>query len=233
MPFMKYFLIFIDKIDRRFRLMLSFVLGILIFMLTNRPGNEGLDFLYAWIGFASTSLFFSWVTILVRHPRNIGRIAKKQDSSFWLIFLIVVTASTISLFTIILLLKDLPKFSKSGLSLHIVLSMTAVMLSWLLIHTLFTIRYAHLYYDPSSRLKKEKNPQVGGLLFPGNQAPDFMDFAYFSFVLGMTFQVSDVNITNSFIRRLALFHGLLSFVFNTAIIALTINIISGLLGNKA
>jgi uncharacterized membrane protein len=74
---------------------------------------------------------------------------------------------------------------------------------------------------------------VGGLIFPGNESPDFMDFAYFSFVLGMTFQVSDVNITNSFIRRLALFHGLLSFVFNTAIIALTINIISGLLGNKA
>jgi uncharacterized membrane protein len=230
---MKYFLVIIDKIDRRYRLLLSFVFGIVIFILTNRPGNEGLDFLYAWIGFASTSLFFSWVTILVRHPRNIGRIAKQQDSSFWFIFLIVITASIISLFTIILLLEGLPKYSKSGLSLHIVLSMTAVMLSWLLIHTLFTIRYAHLYYDTSSRRKREKNPQVGGLIFPGNESPDFMDFAYFSFVLGMTFQVSDVNITNSFIRRLALFHGLLSFVFNTAIIALTINIISGLLGNKA
>lgn len=228
---MRPFFVFIDRINRWHRLLISAALGILIFLSTKRPGNEGLDFLYAWIGFASTSLFFSWVTILVRHPGQIGRIAQEQDSSFWIIFLIVVTAAFISLFTILLLLYGLSSYSRTGLSLHIVLSMVAVMLSWLLIHTVFTIRYAHLYYTASGR-KKDKDQQPGGLQFPGNEPPDFLDFAYFSFVLGMTFQVSDVSITSSYFRRLALFHGLLSFVYNTAIIALTINIISGLLGNK-
>jgi uncharacterized membrane protein len=226
---MKPFFALIDRIDRRFRLLFSFALGVLIFFTTNKAGNEGLNFLYAWIAFAFSSLFFSWSTILTKHPGKIGTIAKEQDSNFWIIFLIVVTAAFISLFTIVLLLHGFSSYRKSGLSLHIVLSLVAVVLSWLLIHTVFTIRYAHLYYEHSRR-KKEPEPYGEGLQFPGNEQPDFLDFVYFSFVIGMTFQVADVSITNRHFRRLALFHGLLSFVFNTTIIALTINIFSTFLG---
>jgi uncharacterized membrane protein len=83
-----------------------------------------------------------------------------------------------------------------------------------------------LYYDAC---KDDGTPRVcGGLEFPGNEDPDYLDFVYFSFVLGMTFQVSDVVITSKRIRQLATMHGLLSFAFNTAIVALSINVISGL-----
>lgn len=104
------------------------------------------------------------------------------------------------------------------------LSIASVVISWWLVHTVFTMRYAHLFYS-----FKDENDEYGyGLEFPKQPDPDFMDFVYFSFVIGMTFQVSDVEVSSRAIRRLAWAHGILSFVFNTVIVALSINIISGL-----
>ena len=106
------------------------------------------------------------------------------------------------------------------------LAIGAVFISWWLVHTIFTMRYAHMYYDTDTDDGKPK--EVGGLQFPDETEPDYLDFVYFSFVIGMTFQVSDVEISSREIRRLAWLHGLLSFGFNTAIVALSINVISGL-----
>jgi len=101
----------------------------------------------------------------------------------------------------------------------------AVALGWLLIHTLFTFHYAHLYYRDRDRDKEGDR----GLTFPGNQLPDYIDLAYFSFVIGMTFQVSDVQITARPIRQWVLLHGLISFAYNTTILALVVNVVSSLL----
>jgi uncharacterized membrane protein len=101
----------------------------------------------------------------------------------------------------------------------------AVFLGWFLIHTLFTFRYAHLYYYDDD----EDNEADRGLTFPGTQSPNDYDFAYFAFVIGMTFQVSDVQIVDSGVRRVVLFHGLISFGYNTTILALVINLVSGLI----
>jgi uncharacterized membrane protein len=91
------------------------------------------------------------------------------------------------------------------------------------------MRYAHLFYstDPDGDQKKP----LGGLDFPGGGEPDYLDFVYFGFVLGTTFQVSDVEISSRPIRRLALVHGLIAFAFNTAILALSINVVSGLVAH--
>jgi uncharacterized membrane protein len=96
--------------------------------------------------------------------------------------------------------------------------------SWFLIHTIFTLRYAHIYYGDHPSTPEKYH---GGLSFPDDATPEYIDFAYFSFVLGMTFQVSDVDITSKRFRKLALWHSLLSFGFNTIMIALTINVIAG------
>jgi uncharacterized membrane protein len=101
----------------------------------------------------------------------------------------------------------------------------AVVLGWLLIHTVFSFRYAHLYYADRARDRQSDS----GLIFPGTMEPNYTDLAYFSFVLGMTFQVSDVQITDRSIRRLALAHALISFGYNTAILALVVNVVSNLL----
>jgi len=94
-------------------------------------------------------------------------------------------------------------------------------------HTAFGLRYAHAFYGDREDLAQDRH--AGGLLFPGEKAPDYFDFAYYAFVVGMTCQVSDVQITSRKMRRLTLLHSVLSFGFNTIILALLINTVSSLL----
>jgi uncharacterized membrane protein len=99
---------------------------------------------------------------------------------------------------------------------HVVLAACTIFLSWAFIHTIFAVHYAHEFYD-------ERRP--GGMSFPGdNGEPDYWDFAYFSLVIGMTSQVSDVAVTSKHIRRTVAAHGVVSFVFNAALLALTVNL---------
>jgi len=146
--------------------------------------------------------------------------AQKEDGSrlFVSLFIILVTIGCfVSVLMIIISSKD--KQLKDAYI--IVICILAMMASWILVHTIYTFHYARLYYENRS--------DGGGLEFPGDERPDYLDFAYFSFVMGCTFQVSDVGISSKKIRRVALFHGLLSFALNTFVVALTINIISGLI----
>jgi uncharacterized membrane protein len=103
-------------------------------------------------------------------------------------------------------------------------------LSWSLMHTVFGLRYAHAFYGDSDQ--PCENRHAGGLVFPGERMPDYFDFAYFSFVIGMTCQVSDVQITSHRMRRLTLLQSVLAFGFNTIILALLINTVSSLLGTN-
>ncbi|HET7910861.1 MAG TPA: DUF1345 domain-containing protein [Pseudolabrys sp.] len=103
------------------------------------------------------------------------------------------------------------------------LGMGTILLSWLFLHTVFALHYAHEYYGQGS------DDQVGGLKFPGSRDPDYWDFVYFSLVIAMTSQVSDVAITSKAIRRVATTHGVLSFFFNLTVLALTVNMVSNLI----
>lgn len=152
-------------------------------------------------------------------PAQIRVVARKQDSSRSVVFMIVLVSSVTSLGAVLVLLSN-----KGGWvldrKLETFIYLFGVACSWFLLHTIYALRYAHLYYgDHPNR----PDGQAEGLKFPEETDPDYLDFAYFAFVLGMTFQVSDVCITSKRIRRVALLHGLLSFVFNTVIVALTIN----------
>mgnify|MGYP001428696151 FL=1 len=98
---------------------------------------------------------------------------------------------------------------------NVALAAFTILLSWAFIHTIFALHYAHEFYDETNG---------GGLAFPGDREPDYWDFVYFSFVIGMTSQVSDVAITSKLIRRTAAAHGIVSFVFNAALLALTVNL---------
>jgi uncharacterized membrane protein len=151
--------------------------------------------------------------------------AAAQQEGEWTIFAItvaVVVFSFVAIFGEFAAAKDAAAEAKSWRVALVALTLLA---SWLMTHTTFCLRYAHEFYSQSPGA-----PQIdGGLQFPGETAPDYLDFAYFSLVLGMTFQVSDVQITSRKLRRLAALHGLLSFLFNTVIVALTVNIAAGLL----
>ena len=216
---------FLLRLDAHYRILLSLLTGAIAFFLARHNPSTPAITLITWITIASTIIVLDWVIILWAHPKDIRKIASLEDSSRVMIFVFVMVASLVSLVAMYLLLKSSKGESESTVAGYIILAMTAVIISWWLVHTVFTMRYAHLYYTTD----EGKKTPLGGLEFPGNDnEPDYLDFVYFSFVVGMTFQVSDVEISSKQIRRLAWAHGLIAFAFNTAIVALSINVISGL-----
>lgn len=156
-------------------------------------------------------------------PQKMRRRAEVEDEGRWTILTLVVVAAFISLLAIGFVLKDQKGLTAFILTLHVALSGVTVVCSWLLTHTMFALHYAHDYYRDNSDLSSGK----ASLDFPQENQPDYWDFLYFSFVIGMTCQVSDVQIASRAMRRLALMHGVLTFFFNTVILALSINIIAG------
>lgn len=178
----------------------------------------------SWDVFSVLMLVFSWTLFFTTTSSDLCVVVEKQDDGLKVIFAIVSIAICFSVFgaLILMLESSQPRHDKI---LHTIISLSPVLLSWLLLHTMFTIRYAHLYHDHNLL---GTGISVGGIDFPSDDDPDYVDFAYFSFVIGMTFQVSDVTISSRAIRRFVLMHSLISFVFNTIIVALTINTLAGL-----
>lgn len=213
------------RLDAHYRLYLSLLIGGVAYFFARHIESLPALTLVVWLAVALSIIILDWITIIWAHPQDIRKVASLENSSRFLIFLFVMAASLVSLVAIFLLLKSTKGQSEEAAAGYVLLAMAAVVVSWWMVHTVFTMRYAHLFYTPAD---KGKAP-VGGLEFPGDEKePDYLDFVYFSFVIGMTFQVSDVEISSKNIRRLVWAHGLISFAFNTAIVALSINVISGL-----
>jgi uncharacterized membrane protein len=106
---------------------------------------------------------------------------------------------------------------------QVALGLGTIVLSWAFMHSIFALHYAREYYGEG------RDRRVGGLVFPGNDEPDYWDFLYYALVVAMTAQVSDVQITSKVLRRLTTLHGAISFFFNVAVLALTVNIVSSLM----
>ena len=137
--------------------------------------------------------------------------AAAEDPGRGAVFVIAVLSSMFSVFAGV---SVLPRARDSSFG-WVLLAVLAVALAWVLTHTAFTLRYAHLFYRRGGK----------GLTFPGTAQPSELDFAYFAFTIGMCFQVSDVAVTSTAIRRTVLLHALLSFAYNTTIVALVLNLI--------
>lgn len=181
-----------------------------------------------WIGaWDAAALFFLLVTttMALRETHEQVRLrAKNMDAGAVFVLLLTLLGVGSCLVAIVTGSDEVHQFAGSkGMAAAVV--GTTVVLTWLVMQCSFALHYAHLYYGDS-----DTNPEqhAGGLEFPGEKRPDYLDFAYFSFVLGMTFQVSDVQIVDRGLRRLALLHGVISFFFTTVILALTINILASL-----
>lgn len=175
---------------------------------------------------AAVLIVLFWTLAMHANPSHTQERAAVEDPGRNAVLGFVLLSVIIGLASAIAILGRVPHVNSVNEKLVIyLLGIGAVVAGWLLIHTLFTFRYAHLFYFDDD----DDNQADRGLTFPGTKEPSDFDFAYFSFVVGMTFQVSDVQVTDSGVRRVVLFHGLISFAYNTAILALVINIASGLL----
>jgi len=168
-------------------------------------------------------LALAWTIILRADARNTRRRAGGDDPGRYIVFIIALVASSISLFAAAVVLRQLKGPEAAA---WMVLTLAAVALSWAVTHTAYTFRYAHLYYRKSDN---HDTSSEGGLQFPGTEGPSDIDFAYFAFTIGMCFQVSDVVVTTARMRRAVLVHAVLSFVYNTTILALALNVVFGLM----
>lgn len=216
---------FFERLNSGHKLLISIAIGAVVYFIVNVQHLDALTHvMIGWDVFSLFMIIFSWTTFSITQSQQIRELAKEQDSNRVLIF-ITVLISTIAGFLAVLLLLISKKDYKDSETLHLIVAISGMLFAWFLIHTIFTFRYAHIFYGDD---EEKPDTHAGGLKFPDDKKPDYMDFAYFSFVLGMTFQVSDVDISSKRLRKLALLHSILSFILNTVMIALTINIIAGL-----
>jgi uncharacterized membrane protein len=169
----------------------------------------------------------TWFVMVRATPASMRLNAQRQDEGRLVILSLITTSACASLLAIGFVLGTGKTASVNVLTLHLSLTIVTIVGSWLLVHTIFALHYAHAYYQPTP--ENSQDGDAGGLDFPSDWEPDYWDFLYFSFVIGMTSQVSDVDVTSRVMRRLTLIHGVLSFFFNTAILAMSINIIAGLI----
>ncbi len=194
------------------------VVGVVAGLVTALLGAVALMFAVGWI--ASAGTYIAWVWLRVGHldSASTKAHATREDPSRGAAELLLVLASLASLGVVALVLIDDSSTSGVSSGLIALLAILSVALSWALVHTLFMLRYASLYYSGVQ----------GGVDFHQQEDPDYGDFAYLSFTLGMTYQVSDTDLSDRRFRVMALRHSLLSFVFGAVILATVINLIAGL-----
>jgi uncharacterized membrane protein len=160
-----------------------------------------------------------WVIIPALDGEGTRSTAIREDASRASDDFVVLLASVVSLVGVILTLVEAKEDTGALKAWMTSLAVATVAVSWFTVHTVFTLRYARLYYDEAE----------GGIDFNQDARPDYLDFVYFSFTVGMTFQVSDTNISSTVIRRAVTRQALLGYLFGTVIIGVTINVVGGLI----
>ena len=192
------------------RLLLAALLGVAVAVVLPADWRISTRVLVGWDAGVA---FYLVAAFMLMGRADIGRIRRRaavQDEGRFAILVLIVAAALASLGAIV------AQLGAGRMPAHLALATLTILLSWALVHVIFALHYAHEFYAAGGR--------GGGLAFPGNEEPDYWDFVYFSLVIGMTSQVSDVAVTGRTIRRTVAAHGVVSFLFNAALIALTVNI---------
>ncbi len=203
----------------------SLFFALLVFSFSDYQHFDwALSFVLSWNVFGISYLIFNLILFSKSNVDQIQKQCSKEDVSSWILFAFVVSACLIGLMSVLSFMTSTKNWQLDSI-LGSILCISAVGFSWLMVHLAFAVRYAHLYYGDNN---KQFSKHAKGLIFPEDELPDYFDFAYFSIVIGMTFQVSDVVITSKGVRRLVLLHSLIAFVFNTVIIAMTVSQVIGM-----
>ena len=210
----------------RSRLILSAIFALIVSLLLPSTFSLSTRILCIWDTGMISFLGSTWILMGKAIPKTMRFNAQSQDEGRLVILGLIIAAASASLLAITFILKEAKGQEINIVIPHVILAVITIIGSWLLVHTIFAMHYAHEYYQDH---KIQNDTKAGGLDFPNDMEPDYWDFLYFSFVIGMTSQVSDVQITSRSLRRLSLLHSILSFFFNTAIVAMSINILAGLI----
>jgi uncharacterized membrane protein len=213
-------------IRARPRMMISLVFGLAVFFLS--PSDVGATrALLAWN--AGAILFIVLILLMMGRTRaaDIRDHSSAEEEGRFTVLTVVIAAAAMTLIAIGVEIFSVKEMQSASRALRLALTFGTVITSWAFVHVVFTIYYAHEFHAEIGNGKKGVR---GGLKFPGEAMPDYWDFLYFSFTVGMTAQTSDVAVTSRMMRRLVVVHGLVAFVFTTAVIALTVNLGAQLAG---
>ncbi len=193
------------------------MIGIAVWFSIYSIADVPLRFIIAGDSFFVVYLIITGIFMAGQTPERMRRRSDFEDEGILVITLITLTAVSLSLGAIFMVLHS------HGLKVMlIVFSLFSVPLGWLTFHTVMASHYAHLYYFPKRTGSKRND--MGGLEFPETKEPNSWDFLYYSFVIGMTAQVSDVQVSSTGLRRVTLLHSIVSFFYNTVLLALAVNV---------
>jgi uncharacterized membrane protein len=212
---------------RRFRLLIGAAAGVAAGVaIASLGGSDATTFLAGWNLGALVYLVLSWRLILAADPHEVRRRAAEEDESRFGLLAIVIGAIVASLAAIVMMLiqaKAGPGWERMAAP---ALAFLTLVVSWLVLQTVFVLHYAHRHFGDRNR----DGAGDGGFDFPGEPASTYRDFVYLSLCIGATFQVSDPQVTRSVLRNLVAAHSAVAYFYNTAILAVGINIVAGLIG---
>ncbi len=209
-------------IRARPRLFASLAVGLAVALLIPGIGSATLRAVIGWD--CGTALFLGLTIAMAARATRVSMRyrAELEDEARWVFLALVAGAAFFSMFAILGIMREAKAAGGGVMAIETVVAGITILLSWLFAHTVFAVHYAHDYFND---LAESRPP---GLDFPSeHDDPDYWDFLYFSFVVGMTAQVSDVRVLTRRWRRLVLAHGILAFLFNTVVLALSINLLAG------
>lgn len=209
------------------KLIIAAVVGIAFGMLAPFEWRPATRLLIAWNVAVTLYLGLVYIAMARGDIEHIRRRAAEQDEGALVVLLLTIAATFASLVAIVFELGAFKQSPHGQAIVPLLHAMLTILLSWAFVHTIFALHYAHEYYG------ERRDGIIGGLTFPvdkevasSNEEPDYWDFLYFSLVIGMTSQTSDVAVTSKGIRRIVAIHGVLSFFFNLTVLALTVNMAS-------
>ena len=200
------------------RVLVSFAAGIAAFAIAWLATPWQAAALIGWNVAATVFIAWIWITVAGMDAAATARHAAIEDLSRSTADLILILASVVSLIGVGLSLLEASDTEGLEKATIVAVASVSVILSWATVHTVFTLRYARLYYGAGGE----------GIDFNGDRTPTYTDFAYLSFTIGMTYHVSDTSIASKAIRRTALRHAYMSYLFGTVVVAMTINVVAGL-----
>ncbi len=200
------------------KLLISFGTGLIASILVLLSGHVLFAPVIGWDVAGITFLILVWKIIWPLDGEATKSHSQKEDPDATLSDTIILAAALISLAAVGLILSKNTGGDTLSTLFQALLAISSVVISWLVVHTIYTLKYAAMYYsDPE-----------GGVDFNEKRNPDYLDFIYLAFTIGMTFQVSDTALSDRRFRKLTIEHALLSYIFGTVIVATTINLVAGL-----
>ena len=210
-------------ISASLRLAIISITGLLGYFLLSETTPITIRLAISWIIAGGLYLLLTYFMMYFSSKENISGLSKKEDDGAALILLITVLASIASLVAIVMILAGINAVSSVAARDRIAVVLATYATSWLLIHTSFSLHYAYAYYQEYEKYKQAP------LIFAATSNPSYLDFLYFSIVIGMTCQTADVNLASSRMRYLVMIQGITAFIFNATLLAMAMNMISGLI----